>query len=272
MKPATGAEEFILRFRFHGDLSYFLDSRTARAPVVEKWLREKTSIKDVIESFGIPHTEVDLILVNGRPVGFSHQLLTGGEIDVFPFAISPELFAAHRLQQRCLTTFVADGHLGKLARDLRLLGIDICYDSRATDAQLLTIATTEHRALLTRDRRLLMHGIVQDGYCPRSHLHEEQTLEVVRRFDLAEMIAPYARCLHCNGLLRRVAKTDVLEHLEPLTRIYYEDFHRCDDCRKIYWPGSHFAKLQARIERIRNLSAIQNKSEHSEMMPGEFSP
>ena len=250
MNSATPANEFTLRIRFHGDLSYFLGSGAAPEPVLEKRLREKTSVKDVIESCGVPHTEVDLILLNGDLVGFAHQLLANGEIDVFPVAAASELFPAHRLQQRRLTAFVADGHLGKLARDLRLLGIDVRYDNRATDSQLLTIAITEHRALLTRDRHLLMHAVLQHGYCPHSHLHEEQTLEVVRRFDLAEFLAPYTRCLQCNGLLRRVAKADVLDQLEPLTRIYYEDFRRCTECGKVYWPGSHFAKLQARIERI----------------------
>lgn len=252
MNSATPANEFRLRIRFHGDLSYFLGSGAAHAPVLEKRLGEKTSVKDVIESCGVPHTEVDLILLNGDPIGFAHQLLANGEIDVFPVAAAPELFSAHRLQQRRLTAFVADGHLGKLARDLRLLGIDVRYENRATDSQLLTIAIAEHRALLTRDRHLLMRAALQHGYCPRSHLHEEQTLEVIRRFDLGDVITPYTRCLCCNGLLAGVRKDEVVDQLEPLTRIYYEDFRRCTECGKIYWPGSHFAKLQSRIERIRD--------------------
>jgi uncharacterized protein with PIN domain len=251
MSSVTAANAYTVRLRFHGDLSYFLSRRLTQTPALERVLLEKTSIKDVIESYGVPHTEVDLILVNGEPVGFSHQLHTNGEIDVFSTPAPPQLFPSHRLQQRRLTTFVADGHLGKLARNLRLLGIDVHYDNRATDRQLLAIATVEQRALLTRDRRLLMHAVVQHGYCPRSHLHEEQTLEVVRRFDLADVIAPYTRCLRCNGLLIRTEKSAVLDQLEPLTRIYYEDFRRCTECGRIYWPGSHFGKLQARIERIR---------------------
>ena len=250
MNSSPAANAFQLRCRFHGDLRFFLGSRLAQAPVLEKLLREKTSVKDVIESCGVPHTEVDLILVNGDPVNFSHQLMTHGEIDIFPVSAPRELFPVHRLQQRRLTRFIADGHLGKLVRDLRLLGIDVCYDKDAADAQLLITATTEGRALLTRDRRLLMHGIVRHGYCPRSHLHEEQTLEVIERFALAEAIAPYTRCLRCNGILARVEKSEVLDQLEPLTRIYYEDFRRCTECRRIYWPGSHFEKLQARIELL----------------------
>ncbi len=96
-----------------------------------------------------------------------------------------------------------------------------------------------------------MYRVVRHGYCPRSSDVAEQIIEVIRRFELAELLAPYARCIRCNGLLRRVNKSDVLDQLEPLTRIYYADFRRCAECEKIYWPGSHFGKLESRIEKIR---------------------
>jgi len=214
-------------------------------------LHEKTSIKDAIEACGVPHTEVDLILCDGSPVGFSHQLTDDAEIDIYSASSSPQEFAANRLQRRGITRFVADGHLGKLARHLRLLGFDIAYNRMADDAALVEIAGREKRALLSRDRRLLMHAIVRNGYCPRSDCPEDQTVEVIRRFDLEALLAPFSRCLICNAALERVAKTDVLDRLEPLTKIYYQDFRRCVACGKIYWAGSHFGKLQSRIGRIR---------------------
>jgi len=110
----------------------------------------------------------------------------------------------------------------------------------------------ENRALLTRDRRLLMHAIVQHGYYPRSQNPDEQTIEVIRRFDLSELIAPFTRCLRCNTLLEEAAKADIIDKLEPLTKIYYNQFRRCPGCKQIYWPGSHFPKLQKRIEEIRS--------------------
>jgi uncharacterized protein with PIN domain len=110
----------------------------------------------------------------------------------------------------------------------------------------------ENRALLTRDRRLLMHAIVQHGYCPRSQNADEQTIEVIRRFDLSDSITPFTRCLRCNEKLREVTKADVIEKLEPLTKIYYKQFRRCIGCGQIYWPGSHFEKLQKRIEMIQS--------------------
>jgi uncharacterized protein with PIN domain len=250
MNGGLTANAFVIRFRFHGDLSFFLTSRVVELGVIEKSLREKTSIKDAIESCGVPHPEVDLILAKGAPVGFSHQLLTDQEIDVFPVPAPPELFAASRLQQRGLKRFVADGHLGKLTRNLRLLGFDVVYDSEATDEALLVVMAQEERALLTRDRRLLMNAVVRHGYCPRSDDPNEQIIEVIRRFDLAELVAPYTRCLQCNGLLQRVEKAEVFDELEPLTKMYYDEFRRCTECRKIYWPGSHFGKLQARLAKI----------------------
>ena len=253
MNGGLSANPFVIRFRFHGELSFFLSSRLPGSGVVEKPLREKTSIKDAIESCGLPHPEVDLILVNGAPVGFSHQLLADTEVDVFSVPAPPELFPASRLQERGLKRFVADGHLGKLTRDLRLLGFDVLYDHKATDEALLVMMAQEERALLTRDRRLLMNRIVRHGYCPRSQRYEEQTREVITRFELNEAIAPWTRCLRCNGALSRVEKSEIMHRLEPLTRIHYQDFRRCIECGRIYWSGSHFVKLQARIERIRDL-------------------
>jgi uncharacterized protein len=252
MNVALAANAFTVRLRFHGDLSFFL--RPSPEPeLIEKRLGEKTSVKDAIESCGVPHTEVDLIVAAGVPVSFLHQLVSDEEIDIYPVSAAPELFPGNRLQQRGLARFVADCHLGKLTRNLRLLGFDVLYDNQATDAQLLTTATTEDRALLTRDRRLLMHAVVRHGYCPRSHDPNEQIIEVARRFELARL-DPYTRCLRCNGLLERVEKADVFEQLEPLTKIYYHDFRRCTACAKIYWPGSHFEKLETRIDRIRHLT------------------
>ena len=241
MSLAPDANAFTVRLRFHGDLSFFLRSAQA-GPLIEKRLREKTSVKDAIESCGVPHTEVDLIVAHGAPLTFSHQLVRDEEVDIFPVPAPSALFSEVRLQQRGVRRFVADGHLGKLARNLRLLGFDVVYHNNATD-----------EALLTRDRRLLMHGIVRDGYCPRSSDPDEQIIEVIRRFKLADMVAPYTRCLHCNGLLASVDKAEVFEQLEPLTKVYYHEFRRCPDCAKVYWPGSHFGRLEARIEKIRAL-------------------
>ncbi len=240
---------FTVRLKFHGDLALFLGSR-ARNEIVERFLGEKTSVKDVIESCGVPHPEVDLILFDGRPVDFGHALDQDANIDVYPVQSPRTHFEVNRLQVRSVKRFIVDGHLGKLARNLRLFGFDVAYDRRAQDRQLLRIMESEDRALLTRDRRLLMHAVVRHGYCPRSQNADEQTVEVIRRFDLFRSITPFTRCLRCNSPLQKVGKADVIEKLEPLTKIYYEQFRRCTGCGQIYWAGSHFSKLQKRLERI----------------------
>jgi len=248
MSAALLVTTFTLRFHFHGDLSFFLP-RENRGSEITKTLHEKTSVKDAIESCGVPHPEVDLIRCDDVAVPFEHSLTKNALVDVYGLTDSPAT-PGEGLQRRCVTKFVADGHLGKLARDLRLLGFDVAYDPDASDSSLAA-SCTDDRALLTRDRRLLMHKIVQHGYCPRSHDPDEQIIEVIRRFDLAKLVAPYSRCVQCNGLVVRVDKSDVIEQLEPLTKTYYHDFRRCSECGKIYWSGSHFKKLEARLEKIR---------------------
>jgi uncharacterized protein with PIN domain len=241
---------FTVRLNFHGDLDFFLGSK-AGTGVIERRLREKTSIKDVIESCGVPHPEIDAILVNGQAVRFNLTVSDDVDVDVFPVGIDPTFSTEKRLQITGITRFVSDGHLGRLTRNLRLLGFDVAYDQKADDRQLLDVMTHDKRALLTRDRRLLMHSVVQHGYCPRSQNADEQTIEVIRRFNLMNLVAPFTRCLRCNAPLEDATKADIIEELEPLTRIYYEEFRRCPGCKQIYWSGSHFSKLKRRLEAIR---------------------
>jgi uncharacterized protein with PIN domain len=249
MSVSASDQTFSIRFQFHGSLSFFVRNST-----ISRTLREKTSVKDAIESCGVPHPEVDLIRNNGVPVPFEHCLVADAVIDVFGVNDSPAR-PEEALQRRRVMTFVADGHLGKLARDLRLLGFDVLYDRDATDSWLAATCSDE-RALLTRDRRLLMHKVARHGYCPRSHDPAEQIVEVIRRFDLMELVIPFTRCLHCNTPLAKVEKAQVLDQLEPLTKVYYNDFRRCPGCDKIYWSGSHFEKLEARLLQIRNALGV----------------
>jgi uncharacterized protein len=241
---------FTVRLNLHGDLHLFVRSG-ARGRPIERSLGEKTSVKDVIEACGVPHPEIDLILVNGRPVDFDYAIASTADIELYPVGIRSTHSKEERLQTSTDRTFVTDGHLGRLARNLRLLGFDVAYDPKAEDRQLLRTMERENRALLTRDRRLLMHAVVSTGYCPRSQNADEQTVEVIRRFDLLGSLAPFTRCVRCNAPLQIVSKTEIIEKLEPLTKIYYDQFRRCTGCGQIYWPGSHFSKLEKRVEQIR---------------------
>ncbi len=238
-----------VRLKFHGGLTFFLKPKNSG--IIERVLTEKSSVKDVIESCGVPHPEVDLVLVDREPVDFLFQLKHSAEVDVYPIDQMPTLFPEKRLQTRGLVMFIADGHLGKLVRDLRLLGFDVLYDRYAEDRQLLDLVKIDNRrALLTRDRRLLMHAAVRHGYYLRSQDPLEQTIELIRRFKLSAAIDPFTRCLRCNAPLKEVQKSEVVQTLEPLTRIYYERFRLCTGCAQVYWAGSHFSKLERRLKEI----------------------
>lgn len=253
---------FAVELTFHGDLAGFLRRELRRTKTIRRVLVEKTAVKDVIEACGVPHPEVDLIIATsengGGPcaVDFSWVVQAPVSLEIHgvpaPADVQPQ---AARLQVRTWNRFVADGHLGTLARNLRLLGLDTAYDRDADDRRLLEIMIEEERALLTRDRRLLMHSIVRHGYCPRSSDGEEQTGEIIRRFGLlgkVGQLAPYRRCIRCNGLLEPVAKSEILATLaaEPLTLRYYDEFRRCTGCGRIYWPGTHFKKLATRVAKL----------------------
>jgi uncharacterized protein len=246
---SSAAKRFCVFVSFHGDLGFFVKNKDGLQPA-RKVLAHKSSVKDVIESFGVPHPEVDLIVVNGQPVDFYFCLESETTLDVYPS--SATCFPTFRLQASEVRAFVADGHLGKLTRDLRLLGIDVSYSRDANDRELLATMVQENRALLTRDRPLLMHRVVRTGYFPRSQDPMEQTVEVVRRFGLARALTPFVRCLRCNGLLATVPKEAVVDQLEALTRLYYDDFKRCPQCGQSYWRGSHIARLEERVKAILN--------------------
>jgi uncharacterized protein with PIN domain len=253
---------FRLQLNFDPGLAgFFLSGSRGASPIVRE-LREKTAVKDVIEACGVPHPEIDLIVVldSNRESAFSVDLFWQAagpaRLDVYGFPAPADILPlAPRLQGHHFERFVADGHLGKLARNLRLLGLDTVYRREADDRFLLRTMLAENRAILTRDRRLLMHSVVQHGYCPRSAQPEEQTREILRRFGLLEMpmsIAPFVRCLECNGLLEAVTKEQVADRLsgEPLTLRFHDQFSTCPNCGRIYWEGSHFDKLKKRISKL----------------------
>ncbi len=250
---------FTVELKFHGDLKDFLSRRLRGSSPLERSLKEKTAVKDVIESCGIPHAMVDLIVVTDsqghtQSVNFCWPVEAPMTIEVYPVPAPSNLFpGTPRLQRRVCDRFVADGHLGKLARRLRLLGLDTAYERDADDRRLLEIMASEDRALLTRDRRLLMHSIVRDGYCPHSSEADAQTREVIHRYGLRpDRSSRWTRCLRCNGRLESVKKAEVAGRLagEPLTLRYFDEFRRCKNCGKIYWQGSHVERLGTVLARL----------------------
>jgi uncharacterized protein with PIN domain len=237
--------------RAYAELNDFLGPES-RGLTVRRPFRAHQTVKDVLEAMGIPHTEVDLILVKGDPEDFTHRPTVGDRIAVYPVFEALDIGSTARLRPVPLRDprFVIDVNLGRLARLLRVLGFDVWWSSDADDRTLADISLGQQRILLTRDRGLLKRRAITHGLFVHSDHPEEQTLEVIRRLDLRHRLAPLTRCVRCNGRLAPVTKEEVIDHLEPLTRRYYDEFSRCADCGRIYWRGSHHARLVSLVEGL----------------------
>jgi uncharacterized protein len=238
-------------FRFYAELNDFLPSYKKQVEI-EHFFTEKASIKDMIESFGIPHPEVDCIEVNGKPVDFSYIVQDRDTINVYPFSATNLTTATISVRPKPLSIihFVLDIHLGKLATSLRLLGFDTLYRNDYEDEELARISSTQNRILLTRDRGLLMRSVVTYGYYVRNTNRQQQIVEVMQRFDLYKLVSPFQRCLRCNGLLESVAKESIIGKLPENIRLHINEFHRCQNCHQIYWKGSHYERLQQFIDLV----------------------
>lgn len=228
-----------LTFKF--DTGFFpLLSVEHRCETFVTSFKDTPTLKHMLEALGVPHTEVGEVYINGVRGDLSHLMRDGEQIEVFlPQPGGPEV-----------PRFVVDNHLGRLASALRMFGFDTLYRNDYADDELAVISVLEDRILLTRDHRLLMRKIIQRGYWVRSQVPAEQTLEIFRRFDLAGRSQPFRRCLRCNDLLLPVSKMDILDQLKPMTKIYYTVFHRCPQCGQLYWKGSHYERMQERINAI----------------------
>lgn len=219
----------------------------------------KASIKDVIESLGIPHPIIGRLVVNKTEVGFDYILQDNDAVEVAPLTPPVNPLVPHILRPDPVDriAFVADANVGKLALYLRTLGFDTVYGSGAKNGRLAEISCLEKRILLTRDISLLKRKTVIHGYLPRSQNPPEQLIEVIRLYDLAGRVKPLSRCIPCNGLLVPVQKDAVLDRLEPLTKKYYETFRICQQCDRVYWPGSHQEKIITFVHEI--LAAVRRE-------------
>jgi uncharacterized protein with PIN domain len=226
-------------FLFFGRLNDFLP-RDQRQKTIAVEFRGRQSVKHLAESLGVPHPEIGQVQINGRAGTLDAITQDGDRLELHPvengFPAEPR--------------FILDGHLGRLAAYLRMLGFDCLYENDYDDEELAETAAREGRILLSRDRRLLMRKAVTYGYCLRSLDSLEQLSEVVRRFDLAGHIVPFHRCLRCNHPLEPVAKEAVFDRLEPLTQLYFDEFQICPACGQIYWKGSHYERMQNLIEEL----------------------
>jgi len=241
--------------RFYEELNDFLPPHQAKKDLTVHFYN-KPSVKDLIESFGVPHTEVDLILINGLPSGFETRLQNQDRISVYPKFEAIDISPVSVLRERPLRTtrFIVDVHLGKLARYLRLCGFDTLYANDYEDRTIVNISLSEHRIILTRDIGILKYSNVEHGYWLRSAQPSRQLREVIQRFDLKHQIDLFTRCMECNGKIQPVEKHSITDQLPEGTRKYYNVFYQCSQCGKIYWKGSHYQDMIKRIARVLNLS------------------
>ncbi len=245
----AGTNVALARFRFYAELNDFLPPERRFREFTREFL-DIATVKDHIESFGVPHTEVDLILVNGQPEDFAYRVQDGDRVSVYPVFEAFDIAGLTRLRPEPLREprFVLDIHLGRLAAYLRMIGFNTLYRNCSTDEQLARISRDEQRILLTRDVGLLKRGAVTHGYFVRETQARRQLAEIVRRFDLARLMRPFSRCLRCNGVLEDAAKEAILDQLPPRAAELYDEFRRCPACHGVYWKGGHFKRMQKLVE------------------------
>jgi len=237
--------------RFYAELNDFLPAgRRLRALEYESYV--PPSVKDMIEGLGVPHTEVDLVLVNGHSVDFTYRVGDGDRVSVYPVFEAIDIGPVAKLRPRPLREprFVLDAHLGKLASYLRLLGFDAVWSAGFDDADLARISSEDQRILLSRDRGLLKRSLVTHGCYVRQTEPRSQLIELLRRLDLASLAKPFTRCLKCNSELKEAAKETVADRLPPRTRELYDRFWSCAGCGRLYWAGSHHGRMRQFVASV----------------------
>lgn len=242
-----------IRIRFYEELNDFipLDLRKKEFTHI---FTGNPSVKDIIEAIGIPHPEADLILVNGNSVNFNYKVQDKDRISVYPVFELLDISQATHLRKEPLRDpkFILDINLGKLARKLRMLGFDSLYENNYIDDNLVENSHDQNRIILTRDIGLLKHKLVSRGYWVRSTEPEKQLSEVIKKFDLFSKFKPFSICMACNGGINPVDKEKILNNLPPKTKLNFDEFYECANCRKIYWKGSHYQNMLKSIQSIKN--------------------
>jgi uncharacterized protein with PIN domain len=239
------------QFRFYGELNDFLPGERRQRALRHTYL-DSAPVKDIIESLGVPHTEVHLILVNGISSGFSYTVQDGDSISVYPVFRRVDIGNLGRASPEPPgePRFVLDIHLGRLAAYLRMMGLDALYEQAFGDEQLAALSREEDRILLTRDIGLLKRGAVRFGYFVRETNPRRQLAEVSARFRLERHVRPFSRCLRCNVPLRAAEKEEVAGRLPGRTRDLFHEFLSCPVCKRVFWKGGHYERMRRLIDTV----------------------
>lgn len=235
-------------FRFYAELNDFLPVEQHQTSFCSPFYGSP-SVKDTIQAIGVPHTAIDLILVDGQSAGFSHRLLGGERVAVYPVFERLDISLLTHLRSRPLrcTRFILDAHLGKLARQLRMLGLDATYDREWDDATMIDLSLRQHRIILTRELGILEQSRVTHGYWLRHGEPRQQLREVLLALNLLRQLHPFTRCMGCNGRIHPVDKTVIRGEINLKIFQKFHEFWQCQDCMKIYWRGSHYKRLLRQV-------------------------
>ena len=236
-------------FRFYQELGDFLP-RERRGRTFATECAHRSTTKHMIEALGVPHTEVEMVLVNGKESGFDRALEEGDHIAVYArfelLEVGPHGGQGpERLRERPRgrMRFVADSHLGALARLLRMAGYGTLYDNHYHDDEVEELAGRDDRIVLTRDRELLKRRSIVHGCYIHALEPAQQLRELFERLELPDGARPFSLCLHCDAVLRAVDKASVIERLPPSVRAQHDSFTTCDTCQRVYWKGSHYKRM-----------------------------
>jgi uncharacterized protein with PIN domain len=238
-------------FRFYEELNDFLPGYRRKTDFVTTF-KGKRSIKDAIEALGVPHTEIDLILANGKSVDFHYILRDKDRVSVYPVFESLNIAAVTRLRKLPLrrSKFIVDNNLGKMAKYMRVLGLDIYYDPLLSAGEIIKISNTENRIILTRSKKLLKFKDVIHGMFIRPGTTAQQIRRIIDCLDIKDIVDPFSRCLGCNSLLQPVPKEEILDRIPPKTKAFCDEYARCRSCDKIYWKGTHCLHMKKVVKQI----------------------
>ena len=238
-------------FRFYEELNDFLPKHRRKTDF-EATFKGKRSIKDMIEALGVPHTEIDLILVNGNSVDFNYILQDEDRVSVYPVFESLNITKVARLRKIPLrrTKFIADINLGDIVKYMRVLGLDLYYDPLLSTREIIEISKREKRVILTKSRKLLKFKDVSHGIFIRPGTTTEQIRRIIDFLDIKDKIKPFSRCLRCNTLLNIVLKGKIIDRIPPKTKEFCNEYVQCQSCNKIYWKGTHFIDMEKVVRQI----------------------
>lgn len=239
-------------FRFYEELNDFLPEEKRKIRFAYDFTGIP-SVKDIIEALGVPHTEVDLILVNGISVNFSFRINDNDDISVYPVFETFDITLVQHLRPEPLRNpaFILDVHLGSLAKYMRMTGLDAFYNNSYNADEIVDISLRQNRAILTSDRKILKRNDVTHGYWVRNKNTTEQLREIIMHFHLEGKLNPFIRCIMCNQLLLEIKKEEVINEIPPKVNLWAEEFKKCPACGKVYWKGSHYSRMKEFIDEFK---------------------